>query len=104
MGLCQSCKSEEFATEQCDGCTLRICLLCLEVFDHYKDGLHGNGDPTQALLDIRLELAQAKCFIRRFSRWVETPSKPDLFFGKLNLLYVDAAPFDDERPLAEDPK
>ena len=51
----------------------------------------------EALEKALLEVGRAHLFIRRFSRWVETPQKPDLFFGKLNLLYLGAAPFDDDR-------
>jgi hypothetical protein len=50
---------------------------------------------------LEAENAELRTFIRRFSRWVETPLKPDLFFGKLNLLYLDAEPFDSEREARE---
>jgi len=66
---------------------------------HAENGrLHRKIESLRArVAELEAKNAKLQLFIRRFSRWAETPVKPDLFFGKLNLLYMEAAEYDYER-------
>lgn len=56
---CQSCGAElEWCDDnRCRGCGLMICEACVTVFEHIDEtprkGMHGTGDPVQAIDAIR---------------------------------------------------
>lgn len=55
---CESCGADRGA-ELCHGCGKTVCLSCVDVFDHWKDGEHGSGDPPEEVRRLRAALSRA---------------------------------------------
>ena len=66
---------------------MTLCQSCVDVWEHWKDGLHGKGDPAEEVIRLRarikaLELAMKEtraCFGRPFhaSEWAESWGRAD---------------------------
>lgn len=56
-GECASCAGGP--GNWCYGCKAHICQSCTDVFDHFGDGLHGRGNPAEAVRQLRMIAAQA---------------------------------------------
>lgn len=57
---CESCGVDIRGTHSdnwCYGCQQVVCAECVTVFCHIEDGLHGSGDPAEALADLTEKLA-----------------------------------------------
>lgn len=56
--LCDSCGEDNLTVRDhlCRGCGLIVCQPCVDVFDHSGEGLHGKGDPRDAVTSLRSEL------------------------------------------------
>lgn len=44
----------------CRGCGMVICYECVTAFDHWGDGEHGTGNPSDYLLSLRAQLREAQ--------------------------------------------
>jgi len=40
----------------CKGCGMLVCQSCVDVFDHQGEGLHGIGDPAEAVRELRKQV------------------------------------------------
>jgi len=64
---CDSCgASLGFTREEstCRGCGKVICIECVTAFDHWGDGEHGTGNPSDYLLSLRAQLREAQERVR----------------------------------------
>ncbi len=54
---CESCGAAaglDDEANECKGCGLLVCQSCVDVFEHMgKEGLHGEGDPAEAVVSLR---------------------------------------------------
>ena len=61
---CESCCAEvagKIDDATCRGCGMVICQECCDVFDHIESGLHGRGDPREAVAVLRKQLNAIEC-------------------------------------------
>ncbi len=59
MGKCESCGAEihgKVENATCRGCGKVVCQSCCDVFDHLENGLHGVGNPQEAVATLRAAL------------------------------------------------
>ena len=50
---CDSCSGCADSEESfCHGCGMIVCIACVEVFNHIGDGLHGVGNPYEAVQEL----------------------------------------------------
>lgn len=64
--LCDSCGADNLSARDhlCRGCGMIVCQPCVDVFDHFGGGLHGKGDPMEAVALLRTQLTTQAARIR----------------------------------------
>lgn len=59
MIICDSCGTNICGLAddvRCRGCNFYVCQYCCDMFDHYGNGLHGKGNPREAVVALQKQL------------------------------------------------